>query len=119
MKIVSQTELRVATTWGAVVLFEAGVEREISEEIGLLAIQMGAKEVGKTSGQDIKVELEDSIESDSDPLFEIMLNLIEEGDPDNFKVDGTPKAAVINKLAKRTVKTDEREKVWQEALNAG
>jgi len=119
MKILSDKDLRVATTWGAVVLFEAGIEKEISDEVGLLAIQMGAKEVGKTSGKDIKVELEDSIDSDSDPLFEIMTNLIKEGDPDNFKVDGTPKAAVINKLAKRTVKTDEREKVWQEALNAG
>ena len=117
MKILSDKDLRVATTWGVVVLFPAGVEREISDEIGLLAIQMGAKEVGKTPKQDIKVELEDSI--DSDPLFEVMANLIKEGDPDNFKVDGTPKAAVVNKLAGRTVKTDEREKAWQEALNAG
>ena len=119
MKILSDKDIRVATLHGAVILFQAGVEKEISDEVGLLAVQMGAKEVGKTSGQDIKVELEDSIESDSDPLFEVMVNLIKEGDPDNFKVDGTPKAAVVNKLAGRTVKTDEREKVWQEALNAG
>ena len=119
MKILSDTDLRVATTWGAVVLFPAGVEREISEEIGLLAIQMGAKEVGKPSGKKVGVNIEEKIETESNPLIEIMLGLIEEGNPDNFKVDGTPKAAVVNKLAARTVKSDDRETAWQEALNAG
>ena len=44
MKIVSSKSLRVTTMGGTAVLFEAGVPREMSEEIGLLAIQMGAKE---------------------------------------------------------------------------
>lgn len=45
MRIVSDKDLRVAMLSGAVVVFEAGVAREISEEIGLVALQMGAKEV--------------------------------------------------------------------------
>ena len=44
MKIVSSEALRVCTNGGTVVLFEPGVPRTIADEIGLLAIQMGAKE---------------------------------------------------------------------------
>ena len=44
MKIISDKPLRVATLGGTVVLFEAGVMREIADEVGILAIQMGAKE---------------------------------------------------------------------------
>ena len=43
MKVVSEADLRVALLSGAVVLFEAGVEREVSDEIGSVALQMGAK----------------------------------------------------------------------------
>ena len=45
MKIVSSEDLRITTLGGTAVLFEPGVPREISEEIGLLAIQQGAKEL--------------------------------------------------------------------------
>ena len=45
MKVVSEADLRVALLSGAVVLFEAGVEREVSDEIGSVALQMGAKNV--------------------------------------------------------------------------
>ena len=34
MKVVSESDLRVALLSGAVVLSEAGVEREVSDEIG-------------------------------------------------------------------------------------
>ena len=57
MKIISDKNLRVATTWGAVVVLEAGKERELSEEIGLLALQQGAKEVGaKSKKESVKIE---------------------------------------------------------------
>ena len=42
MKVVSESDLRVALLSGAVVLFEAGW-REVSGEIGSVALQMGAK----------------------------------------------------------------------------
>lgn len=54
---------------------------------------------------------------EEDPLVVALEGLIEEGDPENFKKDGTPKSAVVNKLAGRAVTTEERETAWQTALN--
>ena len=54
---------------------------------------------------------------EEDPLVVALEGLIEEGDPENFKKDGTPKAAVVNKLAGRAVTTEERDTAWQVALN--
>ena len=54
---------------------------------------------------------------EEDPLVVALEGLIEEGDPENFKTDGHPKAAVVNKLAGRAVSTEERESAWQSALN--
>jgi len=54
---------------------------------------------------------------EEDPLVVALEGLIEEGNPENFKKDGTPKAAVVNKLAGRAVTTEERESAWQIALN--
>tara|TARA_R100001510_G_C7461706_1_gene81933 strand:+ start:38 stop:424 length:387 start_codon:yes stop_codon:yes gene_type:complete len=54
---------------------------------------------------------------EEDPLVVALEGLIEEGDPENFKADGHPKAAVVNKLAGRAVTTEERETAWQTALN--
>ena len=54
---------------------------------------------------------------EEDPLVVALEGLIEEGDPENFKKDGTPKSAVINKLAGRAVTTEERDAAWQTALN--
>ena len=41
MKVVSDKEIRVATLSGAVVLFFPGEDREVSDEIGLIALQLG------------------------------------------------------------------------------
>lgn len=126
MKVISDKEIRVATLGGAVVLFHAGVEREISDEIGLIALQMGAKEVKGAQDQVTAVADEPEIVVEAAPeepaaldldLVAVMEGLIDEGDPENFKADGTPKAAVVNKAAGRTVSTSEREAAWQEALN--
>jgi len=116
MKVVSEQELRVALTSGAVVLFQPGVERQVSEEIGLIALQMGAKQ---TSGP-VEVIADKDYETPTEPneLVEVMQELITEGNPDNFKADGTPKAAVINKAAGRTVAADERAAAWETALNS-
>ena len=54
---------------------------------------------------------------EEDPLVVALEGLIEEGDPENFKTDGHPKAAVVNKLAGRAVSTEERGSAWQSALN--
>ena len=130
MRIVSDKDLRVAMLSGAVVLFEAGVAREISEEIGLVALQMGAKEVSVDTPKEpviseppleVSEEVSGEVtapEEDDSALLEVMNQLIKEGDPESFKSDGTPKAAVVNRMAGRTVRTEERDSAWQKALNA-
>tara|TARA_R100001460_G_scaffold57141_1_gene96887 strand:- start:268 stop:618 length:351 start_codon:yes stop_codon:yes gene_type:complete len=116
MKVISEQDIRIATLSGAVVLFHAGKPREVADEIGLLALQMGAKEVkGKA---EVEVVADAPPEPDVDELVGIMQDLIKDGDPQNFKADGTPKAAVVNKAAGRTVSTDDRLAAWEAALNS-
>jgi len=121
MKIVSDKSLRVTTLGGTAVIFEAGVPREIAEEIGLLAIQMGAKEYGTSTVEEtIKkvAEFEEVAEEVSTDVVEALQQLIETADPDSFKNDGTPKAAVLNEMIGRTIRAEERESAWEIALNS-
>jgi hypothetical protein len=43
---------------------------------------------------------------------------MDEGDPKNFKTNGHPKAAVVNKAMGETIGTDEREAAWESILNS-
>ena len=124
MKIVSSEELRVATLSGAVVLFEAGVPREVADEIGHIAVQMGAKEL--RDGHVEKVEVEETVveevvgistQPDAD-LVTVLEKMMDEGDPKNFKADGYPKAAAVNKAMGKTIDTDSRETAWESILNS-
>ena len=147
MKIISDKNLRVATTWGAVVVLEAGKERELSEEIGLLALQQGAKEVGaKSKKESVKIEettlvsirarnedghfiADDPSTPDVDEAFvevavgdvtEVVVaieKLVSDGDPANFKKNGEPKAAAINNAVGRTVAPEERTKAGDQVIN--
>lgn len=126
MKIVSSESLRVTTLGGTAVLFEAGVPREIAEEIGLLAIQMGAKEYNDKYVEEEEAEIAEIIEIVA-PEVSVQLNttlvtvlekLMDEGDPKNFKANGYPKAAVVNKAMGETIGTDEREAAWESILNS-
>ena len=87
---------------------------------------MGAKEIKAASSpieeevavsDEPEVAIEQEVAAPDSGLVAVMDGLIDEGDPENFKADGTPKAAVVNKAAGRTVSTSEREVAWQEALN--
>lgn len=124
MKIVSSEALRVCTNGGTVVLFEPGVPRTIADEIGLLAIQMGAKEYNDKYVEEQNAEeavfeevVEAAPEVPSD-LVTLLEKMMDEGDPKNFKADGYPKAAAVNKAIGRTVTTDEREAAWESILNS-
>ncbi len=126
MKIVSKESLRVTTLGGTAVLFEAGVPREIADEIGLLAIQMGAKEYNEkyVEERDAEVAVFEEIIEEVSPvetssdLVTALEKMMDEGDPKNFKADGYPKAAVVNKVMGRTIGTDEREAAWESILNS-
>jgi len=108
------------------VLFEAGVPREIADEVGLLAIQMGAKEyndkyVEEQNAEEAVfeevIEVQSSVQID-DELVTCLEKMMDEGDPKNFKTDGYPKAAAVNKALGRTVDTDAREAAWESILNS-
>ena len=45
MKIKSDTDLHVTTTWGASIFLQAGEEREVGDDLGYQALQQGAVEV--------------------------------------------------------------------------
>ena len=45
MKIKSDTDLHVSTTWGASIFLQAGEEREGGDDLGYQALQQGASEV--------------------------------------------------------------------------
>jgi hypothetical protein len=129
MKIVSSKSLRVTTMGGTAVLFEPGVPREIADEIGLLAIQMGAKEytskyVEESAAEE--AEFEDVVEDVAVPtkvqpnevLTTALERMMDEGDPKNFKADGYPKAAAVNKIMGETISSDVREAAWESILNS-
>lgn len=128
MKVISDKDLRIATVSGAVVLFKAGEERTISDSIGAIALQMGARQIGNSRVEIPKPVVDEPeiiVEASSDEetgvdqdLVAVLQKLIELGNPEDFKPDGTPKATVVNKAIGRTVRTDEREQAWELALNA-
>jgi len=45
VKIISDRDLHVSTTWGAAIFLTAGEEREVSDDLGYQALQQGAVEV--------------------------------------------------------------------------
>ena len=133
MRIVSDTEVRIAMLSGAVILLQPGQEREVSDEIGLVAVQMGARalsgmpspEEDQPVEDEVEIELEEEPVEEEEPeaptlregLIEAFIEIINEGNPDDFKADGGVKAAVINKKMGDTIPPEEREAAWQEALN--
>lgn len=122
MKVVCDKDLRVSTLSGAVVLFKAGEPREVSDSIGSIAMTMGARQVAEAKpasepAQEIELTIESEVDTSED-LLEVMEKLVDKGDPEDFKSDGTPKAAAVNRVAGRTVRTEEREKSWEAFLNS-
>ncbi len=136
MKVIADQEIRVATLSGACVLFLPGVEREVSDEIGLLALQMGAKQTdvlkppepvvakpapAKTVTEPIakaaEVEAFEEFKS-LDDVINGMEKLVQFADPEDFKADGTPKASAVNRVVGRTVSTEDREAAWEAFLHS-
>ena len=118
MKIISKEPLRVATLSGAVVLFEAGVAREVGDEIGFIALTMGADIVGDSPVEEVS---EPELRSRGHPRnrwSKLWKRSLARLTPMISKPNGTPKAAVVNKHAGRTISTTEREEAWEQALNS-
>ena len=113
MKVVSDTELRVALLNGIIIILGANEVKEVPEEVGVAALAMGAKQVLDEDSEEAVVVEEPSEE---DELVAKLIALMEEGNPDNFKQDGTPRAPVVSALAGRSVSSEERETLWELAL---
>jgi hypothetical protein len=125
VKVIADREIRVATLSGACVLFQPNVEREVSDEIGLLALQQGARQSGTTKLIQETVTQTDEIDFEvpEDPklnedVIEAIEKFVESANPDDFKADGTPKASALNRVVGRTVSTDEREAAWEEFIKS-
>lgn len=125
MKIVSDKDLRVTTLAGAAIVFQAGEPTTVSDEIGLLALQAGAKEyngkyIEEKGAEDAVFEevIQAPVEAISPVLTTVLERMLDEGDPKNFKADGTPKASAVNKMMGETIGTDEREAAWESILNS-
>lgn len=131
MHIISETELRVATKAGHIVRFYEGQSKHCSEEIGLLALQLGATQYTDSYVPPVVAVVEE-IKEDTVPdldfvtagitcpsnlIREVMIQLIKKGSPQDFKKDGTPKGNVVNKMTGRMTTLEEREVAWEQALN--
>jgi hypothetical protein len=55
VKIKSDTDLHVTTTWGASIFLAAGEEREVGDDLGLQAQQQGAVKLKKQLNQHRKL----------------------------------------------------------------
>lgn len=130
MKVIADREIRVATLSGACVLFFPGVEREVSDEIGLLALQLGAKQVGvakepepvakpvaQPEAKAADVEAFEEFKTLDDVINGIE-KIVQFADPEDFKADGTPKASAVNRVVGRTVSTEDREAAWEAFLHS-
>lgn len=122
MKVIADTEIRVATLSGAVVVLQPGVEREVADEIGLEALKLGAKQVSESKKVEAAPSLPEEVpSSDLQVAGEVLKgieDLVELSDPMDFKADGTPKATAVNRVVGRVVRTDEREAAWEAFLNS-
>ena len=110
MKIISDEDMYVSTTWGASIRLYAGEPKEVGNDIGLVAIQQGAREVrgageastnpsGIASEEEvieeaIVVEVNDNRDRE-DKLKAALEQILDEGSPSDFTSEGLPKQSVI------------------------
>lgn len=137
MKVISNEDMYVSTTWGASIRLYAGEPKEVGDDIGYAAIQQGAREI-KDNGplekpdliieaevvelQDVEVieDVEEVILEEEDGRGEVlkaaMQQILDEGDPDSFTSDGLPKQSVIKAVFGEQITSDERDEVWAEIV---
>jgi len=132
MKIIADSDIRVATLWGAVVVFEAGVPQEVCDDIGILALQLGAKQIASDVLDPVPVVVEEPpvaapeavryAEAPSDfdmsGVLDALEKIVQHGDPNDFKSDGTPKASAVTREVGRVVSPEVREAAWDKFINS-
>ena len=136
MKIVSNEDMYVSTTWGSSIRLYAGEPKELGDDIALIALQQGAREVkeeGSVSesptalASEIGVidekEVEDAIVVDindnrdrENKLEAALQQILDEGSPDDFTTAGLPKQSVIKGVFGEQISSEEREETWAKVL---
>ena len=116
MRIRAPQDLRVTTLNGANIYFQAGVEKEVGNEIGSIALSMGAELVGDNVPP-VVVAVEQEEVNPLDEVVAAIEQLVSEGAVEDFKANGEPKAASINRVCGKTVPPELREEAWDLVFN--
>ena len=121
MKVVHTSDLRIATLTGHIVSLKANIPADVPDFIGVMALGQGAKQVledGETPVVPAEIPAPPAVspaEARMQKLVRVMQEIIVTGDPSNFRQDGQPKSAILNRLFGDTVLEDERTLAWGEA----
>jgi|TARA_R110000823_G_scaffold238382_2_gene363716 hypothetical protein len=129
MKVIAHEDMYISSTWGASIRLYADQEKEVGDDMGLLALQAGARRVEdsplrnpsliareeeKVEEAEIVVEVEDN--SRSEKLEAAIQQIIDNGDPKDFTTDGMPKQSVIKKVFGEQVTSEERDETWAKLI---
>lgn len=123
MKVIADQDMYISTTWGASIRLYAGEEKEVGDDIGLLALQEGAKRVDEPIlnnpsliAEQEEVEEAVIVEDRAEKLTETMKQILENGNPEDFTSDGLPKQSAIKAIFGEQVNAEEREETWAEVI---
>jgi phosphotransferase system HPr-like phosphotransfer protein len=126
MKVIADQDMYISTTWGASIRLYAGEAKELGDDIGLLALQEGAKRVDEpilnnpsliAEQQEVEEAITVIVEGErEEKLVEAMKQILENGSPEDFTSDGLPKQSAIKAIFGEQVGADEREETWAEII---
>jgi hypothetical protein len=126
MKVIADQDMYISTTWGASIRLYAGEVKELGDDIGLLALQEGAKRVDEpilnnpsliAEQMEVEEVITVIVEGErEEKLMEAMKQILENGSPEDFTSDGLPKQSAIKAIFGEQVGADEREETWAEII---
>ena len=136
MKIIADEDMYISSTWGSSIRLYAGQVKEVGDDMGLLALEEGARRIedgpklnnpSLIAREEEVVEeaeiIEDSIVVDlndggdrEEKLKAAMQQILDENSPKDFTADGLPKQSVIKNVFGEQISSDERDELWAEMI---
>jgi len=105
MKLVSPILQMVAVN-GIAIRMEAGVEQDVRESLVEACLAQGCTKVGsKKTAKVVKAP-------EGNPTLDALGLVVEEGNPDDFGRDGTPKVKAIEKILGYDISAADRDVAW-------